>query len=264
MPFLSLLRELIKSILTPLPLLWLLLIAACLFQWRGKKKMARFLLGFSLLWFFLISTPFLPYRLMISLENRYPPIQISGKTGERITSKDTMVHILVLGSGYQTDDRLSYSAQLNSAGLARLAEGIRLHRLHPGSKLIFSGYKGNQPLPQAVVISIAARELGVDSLFTATITEPWNTKSEAAEYFKRFGTSYKIYLVTDASHMPRAVRHFRNAGLNPIPSPANFNIRKNSLSGSYLKYFPSSDNIRFMEIVFQEYLGMLWAKMGGN
>ena len=32
----------------------------------------------------------------------------------------------------------------------------------------------------------------------------------------------------------------------------------------YTDYFPSSGNIRFMEIAFQEYLGMLWAKIGGN
>jgi len=64
--------------------------------------------------------------------------------------------------------------------------------------------------------------------------------------------------------MPRAVMHFRNAGLNPIAAPTNFNIRKNNISGSYTDYFPSPGNIRFMEIVFQEYLGMLWAKMGGD
>jgi len=64
--------------------------------------------------------------------------------------------------------------------------------------------------------------------------------------------------------MPRAVMHFRKAGLNPIPAPTNFIIRKNNIPGSYTDYFPSSGNIRNMEIVIQEYLGMLWAKIGGN
>lgn len=115
-----------------------------------------------------------------------------------------------------------------------------------------------------MVTSLSAQELGIDPAATATITEPWNTKSEAAEYFKRFGTACKLYLVTDAAHMPRAVRHFRNAGLNPISAPTNFNIRKNILPGSYLDYFPSSGNIRLMEIAIQEYLRMLWASFGGN
>lgn len=201
---------------------------------------------------------------MSSLENHYSPFPVAGGKGFALFPADSMAHILVLGSGYETDDRLSNCARLNTTGLARLTEGIRLHRLIPCSKLIFSGYKGNQPLPQAMVTSMAARELGVDSLFTATIIEPWNTKSEAAEYFKRYGTTHRLYLVTDAAHMPRAISHFRNAGLNPIPVPTNFNIRKNSLPGSYLGYFPSSENIRLMEIAIQEYLGRLWASLGGN
>jgi uncharacterized SAM-binding protein YcdF (DUF218 family) len=264
MAIFSFFRELLKSLLTPLPLFWLLLIAALAFYWRGKKRIAKWVLGLSLFWFVLISTPFLPKVLLGTLENQYPPLQITLEKGILSTSKDTLVHVLVLGSGYETDDRLSYCSQLNSAGLARLTEGIRLHRLLPGSKLIFSGYAGNQPLPQAVVTALAARELGVDSSATATICEPWNTKSEAAEYFKHYGTAYKLYLVTDAAHMPRAIRHFRNAGFNPIPAPTNFNIKHNNIPKNYTDYFPSSRNIRYMEIAFQEYLGMLWAKMGGN
>jgi len=58
--------------------------------------------------------------------------------------------------------------------------------------------------------------------------------------------------------------HFRNAGLNPIPAPANFMIKKNNLPDKYTDYFPSSQNIRIMEVVFNEYLGMFWAIMGGD
>lgn len=262
--FFSFIRDLTKSLLTPLPLFWLLLIAVFVFYLAGKKRIARWFLGSSLLWFFLISTPFLPKVLLATLENQYPPVQSTAEKGDQFSAHDSIVHILVLGSGYETDDRLSYCGQLYPTGLARLAEGIRLQRLLPGSKLIFSGYAGPQPLPQAKVSSLAAQELGIDSTIIYTICEPWNTKTEAEEYFKRFGTFGRLYLVTDAAHMPRAVMHFRNAGLNPIPAPTNFILRKNNIPGSYTDYFPSSGNIRNMEIVFQEYLGMLWAKMGGD
>lgn len=110
MTIFSLLRELIKSVLTPLPLLWLLLIVAYVFQWKGKKKMARFILALSMLWLFLISTPFLPNKLIASLENQYPPVTITGGKDVPVNSKDTMVHIQVLGSGFAFDDRLSYCA----------------------------------------------------------------------------------------------------------------------------------------------------------
>jgi len=262
--FFSFIRDLTKSLLTPLPFFWMLLIAAFVFYLIGKKRIARWFIGSSLFWFFLISTPFLPKVLLATLENQYPPIQILIEKAEPVSSKDSIVHILVLGSGYETDDRLSYFGQLNLSGLARLAEGIRLQRLLPGSKIIFSGYAGPQPLPQAEVSALAAQELGIDSAVIITMCEPWNTRTEAEEYLKRFGTVGRLYLVTDAAHMQRAIMHFHHAGLKPIPAPTNFIIRKNNLPGSYTDYFPSSGNIRNMEIVIQEFLGMLWAKMGGD
>ena len=276
--FLSFFRDLTKSLITPLPLFWLLLIGAFVFYLAGRKTtvrlydcttarkntIARWFLGSSLLWFFLISTPFLPKALLATLENQYPPVQLTVEKGDQVSAQDSIVHILVLGSGYETDDRLSFCGQLNLSGLARLAEGIRLQSLLPASKLIFSGYAGPQPLPQAEVTALAAQELGIDSAVILTICEPWNTRTEAEEYLKRFGIGGRLYLVTDAAHMQRAIMHFRKMGLNPIPAPTNFIIRKNNIPHSYTYYFPSSQNIRNMEIVIQEYLGMIWAKIGGD
>jgi len=191
--FFSFIRDLIKSLLTPLPLFWLLLISGLVFYMVGKKKIARWFLGSSLLWFLLISTPFLPKVLLATLENQYLPVQLPLEKGDQAPAQDSIVHILVLGSGYETDNRLSFCGQLNLTGLARLAEGIRLQRLLPASKLIFSGYAGHQPLPQAEVSVLAAQELGIESTVISTISEPWNTRTEAEEYLKHFGTAYKLF-----------------------------------------------------------------------
>jgi len=263
-PLFSFLRGLSKSLLTPLNLYWILFIAFLVFYLAQKKKIARWFLGVSLVWLLLISTPFLPKILLGTLENQYPPIQLSEIKSVHTIAKDSMIHILILGSGYVTDDRLSYCGQLNTSGLSRLTEGIRLHRLIPESKLIFSGYAGNQKLSQALVSALAAQELGIDSAVTSTINESWNTKTEVEEYKNHFGTANKFFLVTDAAHMPRAIMQFRLAGFIPIPAPTNFNIKKNNIPVGFTDYLPSTGNIRYMEIVFHEYLGMLWAKMGGN
>ena len=262
--FFSFFRLLVKSLLAPLPIFWLLLVFALMFYFGSKKRIARWFLVSSLFWFFLISTPFLPKFLMTTLENQFPPVQLLKDNNNPGSVNDSIVNILVLGSGYETDDRLSYSAQLGLSALARMAEGIRLQRLIPSSNLIFSGYANFQPLPMAKVSALAAQELGMDSSAIQTICEPWNTKTEAEEYFKRFGPDGKFYLITDAAHLPRAVMHFRRAGLNPIPAPTNFNIKKNNIPRRYTGYFPSSGNIKLIEIASQEYLGMLWAKIGGD
>jgi uncharacterized SAM-binding protein YcdF (DUF218 family) len=64
--------------------------------------------------------------------------------------------------------------------------------------------------------------------------------------------------------MPRAIMHFRHAGLNPIPSPTNFIIKQNQKQDQNWFFIPSSTNIHSMETIFHEYLGILWAKIGGD
>jgi len=257
-------RNLISAILNPIPLFWLLLIAGLVAYLLKKKKAAKIFLISSIAWLLLISTPWLPQALLSTLEDRYPPVQLQLEATIQATVSDSSVHILVLGSGYASDARLPYLGQLNSSGLARLNEGIRLHNQLPNSILIFSGYKGLQPVPQAEAGAFAAKELGIPAQVILTIPEPWNTRNEALEYDKRFGKLHKLYLITDAAHMPRAMMHFQNAGLQPIPAPTNFMIKKNKVAKKYYQYFPSSENVKYMEIVFHEYLGLVWAKMGGD
>ena len=75
------------------------------------------------------------WMFLLSLERSYPPL-----TDLNSLSNDIDVHIMVLGSGHTSDPALPANNQLSHNALGRLAEGIRLHRLLPGSKLITSGW----------------------------------------------------------------------------------------------------------------------------
>ena len=250
--------------MTPMSITWILLLAILVFEVAGKKRLSKCAAGIAFVWFLVISTSFVPNYYLSKLENTFPPTTINTIHADLGSAKDSIIHILVLGSGYETDDRLPNTSQLSLHSLGRLVEGIRLHHLLHGSILVFSGWCANQPISNAEVSKLAAQELGIDSSFMKTISEPWNTKAEAAEYLKRFGTAGKFYLVTDATHMPRAMMHFRNAGLQPIAAPTNFYSRRNKIPLRFIDYFPSSGSIRNMEMVCNEYLGMLWGRMGGN
>ena len=252
-------RTLLASLLNPLPLLFILIVVACFFYYRRNKPWAKGTLTLSLVWLFIISTPFIPRPLLSSLEQHYPVL-----SQHKIEIILQPVNILVLGSGYQFQQDFSNTQMLHPSSLARLVEAIRISQILPEACLVFSGYNGSQPWPQAEIGAGAATELGINPNKIYTIPEPWNTKDEARYYKERYGDEKPFFLITDAAHMTRALFHFRQAGLNPIPAPCNFRIRKNDIPKTFYYFLPSSQNITYSEILFHEYLGLLWAKLGGN
>lgn len=252
-------RTLLASLLNPLPLLFILIVVACFFYYRRNKPWAKGTLAIGLVWLFIISTPFIPRLLLSSLEQHYQVL--SQPKTEAIQQP---VNILVLGSGYQFQQDLSNTQMLHPSGLARLAEAIRISQILPETSLIFSGYNGRQPWPQAEIGAGAATELGINPNIIYTIPEPWNTRDEARRYKERYCIADSFILITDAAHMPRAMYHFKKAGLNPIPAPCNLRIKKNDIPKTLSYYLPSSQNITYTEILFHEYLGLLWAKLGGD
>ncbi len=192
----------------------ILLIITFFFYVRKRKKTFKIMIITSLLWFLIISTPFVPDYLVSKLENRYPPLSDS-----LIPDTGKGVKIMVMGAGHVNDLRLSFNSQLSQNALGRLAEGIRLYRKLPGSKLILSGWGFDQPLTQAQTMALAAKSLGVPSSDIIMYNNTENTSNEAKEYAKNAIPGEKLFVVSSASHLPRVIRHFNNNGIYPIPVP---------------------------------------------
>jgi uncharacterized SAM-binding protein YcdF (DUF218 family) len=242
----------------PLPVLYILLITGLLLMWRNRSKARKIVLIIAGLWFLVISTLPVPRALVKSLEGRYHQL-----TDTEIKALPDSCDIIVLGGGHTDDKELTPNNQLSPQALVRLVEGIRIHRMIPGSRIILSGYSGKTIEPQAIVLYKTAKLLGVDTSSMAFQTRPANTLREAEEYIKNFGRSRTLIVVTSDIHMPRAMMHFRNVGLDPIPAPANELIKYGSRKYIW-RWIPSSGNIQMMEEAMHEYAGILWEKMGGK
>ncbi len=251
-------REFLTFLLNPVALLYLMLLAGSVFLLINHKKTGKTIMGFAIVWFIIITTPFIPEYLINSLEGKYSQI-----TEATISNIHGPTDIIVLGGGHSNNKDLSPNNQLSIAALCRLVEGIRIHRLIPGSRLVLSGYGGRTDLPQALVQYRTAVILGIDTASMVMQTTPSNTRMEAEVYSKTSGTKNNLIVVTSARHMPRAMMHFRGAGLDPIAASADF-ILKNNNRRALLKYIPSSDNISSMKGAIHEYVGMIWAWAGGN
>ena len=86
------------------------------------------------------------------------------------------------------------------------------------------------------------------------------TTFEEAQYMKKRVGDKPFILVTAAYHMPRTMKLFQKAGLNPIPAPADFNRAEEAGLVSILQ----SKELRNTEHAWHEYLGMLIYKLQGK
>jgi len=243
----------IKFLLNPFNLFLLLFFASVgifIFKRENVRHLKLMVVTMSV-WLLAISTPTLPGLILRSLERHYTPVMT-----KELSDETTAYHIIVLGGGHGFDDHLPPNSLLSRNALGRLAEGIRLHRQLPNSKLVFSGFSASGRTTQAEMLMQTAQLLGVDVNSTILQNEPENTYEEAKIYSERFGRSHPLILVTSAAHMPRAVKVFRHFGLDPIPSPTNYRLKGSW--GSRWIGLPALDNMVIMREGIYEYAALIW------
>ncbi|MFU8862216.1 MAG: ElyC/SanA/YdcF family protein [Cyclonatronaceae bacterium] len=266
----------ILSLLMPMSLVVILVIVAGMLYYLRRIKTAITAVVTAFLILLLAVTPYLPNRLITGLEDRYPVLneemlsdwhnqlsseisKTSDTTATHINTNTPEIHIIVLGGGHSPDSWLPATNRLSSRALLRLAEGIRLYRMLPGSRLVFSGWSSSGGQSVAEVMGMAAVELGTDADRISLLTESSNTCREAQDYFSTFGTGHPLILVTSASHMPRALQLFRQTGLDPLPAPAGHYIKFSPDRRSY-RFRPELTNVTKLNAAIKEHTGMVWGQ----
>lgn len=248
------LESVIRFLLDPFNVLWMLAIGMALAIWFKKLTILKWLITLSLIIFFVTATPIIPVWFVNTLEDDFEPLNVT-----ELVDQNADYHILVLGGGHGYDDRLPPNALLSGNALGRLAEGIRLHRQLPNSKLVLSGSTSTPGrISQAELLMQTALLLGVDREDILIQAEPSNTCLEARVYSEKFGTVHPLILVTSAMHMRRAIYLFHANGIDPIPSATNYRLK-----GSFNKVrleLPSMDTLRLMNSVFLTYAAMIDAR----
>ncbi len=247
-------KKILSPFLFPLPLCVEILLAGILLLWFTKKQSwgkSMATLGAVLL--VLLSCGFVTGDMLRRLEQQYPPIMENRGTPVPADSPDAVKWIVVLGGGNIPDSRIPVISRLTEASLVRLAEGIRLYRENPGSKLLLSGGPVFGECSDAEIMVAAASLLGVPDEDMAAETKSRDTEEEAVAIAPIVGEQ-KFLLVTSASHMPRAAALFRKRGMHPIAVPVG-------QSGAGGGFYPSPAGLRKATTLFYEYLGIAWSKL---
>ena len=256
-------KKIIAQVVSPASLmLWISLIGLLLLLFTKRQKVGKVFVAIGLFLMLLFSYSVIPNYLLRPLEGKYDPyyIQLSNKSSV-LESRHPVKFVVVLGGGHTSDPKLPITSQIGEESLVRLIEGIRIYKKYSRVKLILSGGKGFDSIPTATVMAHVAKELGVDENDIILESQSKDTKDEA-QLIKPIVRNNHFILVTSASHMPRSIALFKKLGMNPIPAPTGYLVKKQNLGPA--SFFPSSGNLRKAERIFHEYLGIAWAKLRGQ
>lgn len=242
------LKKVIGGLLMPLPFLLLLMALALILLWFTRWQRAGKGL-FTLSWLILLLFSLQPVadRLLAPIEQRYPTRQ----------QNDGVAWIVVLGGGYTWNEAWAPSSNLFANSLPRVTEAVRLWRTFPDARLIFTGAAAaGNPVTTAAAGARVAESLGVPQKNIVTLGTARDTQEEAQSVLKVVGQQPFI-LLTSASHLPRAMRLFRQAGMQPLPAPANQMAIASPLN-PWEKIFPSPVWLMHSQTAIYETLGSLW------
>lgn len=245
-----LLKALAAQLLMPLPLC-LLLFGFGLFLRRFCTRLGNVCLVAAVLILALLSWAPVGDRLLAPIEARHAPLH-------SLSGAPSVSAVVVLGGGYQPNQPWVVTGQLSEASVNRLLEGLRLWHLSGAEPLLVvtgaSRYAGVEPMARAY--ARVARDMGVPDSRLRVLDRPTDTGEEARAVAALLGEGASVLLVTSASHMPRAMAHFRQAGLDPVAAPTHYlALRDEVTTAGY--WVPSARHLQKSERAVYEWLGML-------
>jgi uncharacterized SAM-binding protein YcdF (DUF218 family) len=234
-----------------LPPFNLLLIAALgLWLWHKRPLLARVLLtsAFILLWLF--STPFFAEALLHGLE---------GKPHITDTDKPLADAIVVLGGGTNFN-ALEYNGDtVSKESLERLRYAAKLQRKTDKPILVTGGKPlGNNLSEAAQMKQVLEQEFYVPVRWTEDASDDtWQNARLSRQLLQQEGIT-RIYLVTHAWHMPRAVLAFQTAGFQVIPAPTAYTTRYRT---DLLAFVPNAYALIDSRIFMHELIGIFWYQL---
>ncbi|MES2508562.1 MAG: YdcF family protein [Pseudomonadota bacterium] len=245
-----------KPLLTALampPLSLLLLAVLGLLMLRSRKRTGVTLITLALALLWICSCHGTAVWLARNALPQYAPPSVAQLKAAKAQA------IVVLGGGMQLVVPEYGQAQPSAYTLARLRYGIWLGK-QTGLPLAVTGgigwgtVGGEEKTSEAQVSArVAQQEYGVTPRWLESQSKDTTQNAQLlAPILKRDGIE-RIVLVTDAWHMPRAVKAFERTGLIVSAAPIGYVLpAKNDL----VEWLPSGDGLSVTQQLLKEWLGL--------
>lgn len=199
-----------------------------------------------------------------ALESQHAPFAANGVAPAVPPGTD----VVVLGQGILITSNRPPSSWIGGSQAARVAEGVRIHRLLPESRLLLCIGGQNDTAEEDRFVASVASLFGIEPTGVLPLRGARDTRGEMMEA-GRVARHPRIVLVTSAAHMPRAMLAARHVGLDPIPAPCDFLTRGQPreegerANWSPSEIFPDARAISLTEGVVYEWLGLALERMRG-
>lgn len=238
------------------------------FLFSRKKFSKRYWISFFVIFSFLYlcCTEIFVNPLIILFEDSVN----AGVLDESLNNENSL--IVILGSGIQViknNENSEPLVELSDTALQRLNHGICVFR-KTGSNIVLSG--GVVPLrPEISEAQVMKKNLMVwgvpeEKIFLETLSR--NTNENALNSINIADERIKkIFLVTSALHMKRALSSFNKAvktekrEMEIIPQPCDFKVERENFS--IYSFLPSSANLEHLQFLIHEILGGLFYGIRG-
>ena len=252
------LSKFLPVFVSPLGLTLVLLALGFALSFTRFRRLLRTALGLAFLLLYVASMPVVADALMLPLEARHPPRPIADHAPADVA--------ILLGGALGQPLPPRVAPDLGEPA-DRVIQAWRLWRAGKVRRILVTG--GNWPwqasvAPEAVLIAAMLEELGVPSGAILLERASRNTYENAvqskaiwdAEGFR------SGYLVTSASHMPRALAVFRKAGLPVEPSETDLRVRT-PIYDSVLDLLPNPSALARTGDAIREAIGLLVYRLRG-
>ena len=216
----------------------------------GRRRRWAFSLAFLGAFLLLLqSLPLVGSALMGTLERRAGPVLQEAAGAQAI---------VVLGSGLELDAEEYGGDTATDRTLVRTRYGATLARRFALPVLVSGGRPANAMRSEAEVMAdILENEFKVPVRWRETQSlDTIQNAALSAAILKAAGVR-RIVLVTQAFHMPRAVRLFRAAGLEVVPAPTHFKAGGLVLL-SVNDFLPRASALHNSFYALHEWLGIAW------
>lgn len=175
---------------------------------------------------------------------------------------------VVLG-GFADYDEYRNSVTLSEAA-ERLFKAMEMYRKRQIDTIIISGGAASitgKIRPESIYARQYLINQGIDSGIIFIDTQSMNTFENAVhteKLIRQKGMNRSVILITTASHMPRAKRCFKKAGLHAFPKSVQYfsNPNRGYIVSDY--FIPSSEALKKFDALMKEWVGYWVYRISGK